>query len=445
MPELDFHGLRDEIGDAARQPEFASVMRRASRIRTRRYSAATGTAAVLTLAVALAGSTLASGGTRPSGPPGGAAGPGVGSSAGVPSGGPARAIEWAGAADALHLYAVLTDCDECPRRLVGSADGGRSWRTRHTFGGGQMQWFAPRLITIGPESLLFDAPLAGQPGARLPGFPAGFPKAHNPVEPVRSNWRLTTDGGATWRDVAKSKTPVAAATAGSPIVSCEAETRDADNCVLYVLDPAAGRLAPLANQPPLLGMDVTRVPASAGLWVQGYHRDSERPAMAVSRDNGRTWTTTVFTEEPPVAASTGRPRATQNLPNVTTADGRTAYAMFVRGAAPPRVYRSTDGGRTWKRTNGDTPVSEAPLSSPESWVTADGAHVILDQPDGLARFLVSADGRRYTPMTVTGLQDEIASGEPMRLPTMAGGRYLYQSANRAYVSDDGRRWQPVLP
>lgn len=467
MPELDFHGLRDDAGDAARQPEFATIVRRAGRLRSRRYAAATTAAAVLAVALAVAGTTLAAGGNRLGTPTG------AGSASASPTDEPApwRTVQWAGAADAEHLYAVRSDCQQCPRRLMGSDDGGRTWRQRHVFAAADFNMRAS-VFVAGPRTLVLPetwpvgvaavpgaSPSADPQGSHLPGTPSADPEGSESTSPgpwpTPGPLRVSTDGGVTWRVAQRSTVPVPAAAAGTAIAPCQLLRAPLAlrECPVHAIDPVTGQVAPLANQPPLLEARPAAMTSGAGLWVEGFDRATRRPAVAVSADRGRTWTTAVFAAEPaepsepvmPSESAQSSAPATHpvrlrpmDLPSVTTADGRTAYALFIEGADGPRVYRSTDAGRTWTRTNGEQPLSDAPLATSQSWVTRDGAHVVLDQPDGIARFLVSPDGRRYTPLRTTGLEAE--AGDSMHVPAMAGNRYVYAGRDAVYLSDDGRRW-----
>lgn len=438
MPEPDFHGLREAAADAARQPDFASVQRRAGRLRTRRYAATAGAATVLSVAVLLTGSALAANqadrGHSTAGDPGVAASDGPIDTA-------RRSVYAVGGSDEKHLYAMVTDCADCERRLMASDDGGRSWSVRRTFDAtsipppmGGLQVLDRHTVVLPPGRWLRPRP-SGSAGA-----PVGVGEL---ASPVAGPWRISTDGGVNWRDLAVSSTPAASALPGHAIAHCDpaAPSGVGEGCPIYAVDPTVGRMAPLATQPPLVGTHVAHVvSAAAGLWVQGYEPGSLRPAVAVSRDGGRTWSRAVFSGEPTAKAQRGF-IPTAYLPWVSTADGRTAYAMFA-GDGPPRVYRSTDGGTTWRRTNSDAPLSDAPLNGPQSWVTADGAHVVLDQPDGKARFLASPDGIRYAPLGITGPLASDAVGPT--LPTMVGSRYLAGGAHTVYLSDDGRTWRPVL-
>lgn len=406
MHDLDFHGLVDEIGDAARQPEFAAVRRR-TWLRTRQRRAMAGAAFGVAALLALGGYAI----TRPGGGP---VGPAEASPSAVVEA-PER-IHWATARDADHLYAQVADCASCRPRLMASDDGGRTWQERPAYAALKESASLSDLIVLGPRILAL-------------GLPAKLGRNEKDSGAKR---KISTDGGATWRDLRVSPTPVSAAPAGTWLVDCFT-----DGCGLHAVDAATGTLAPLATQPALAQYVTVDAPVGAGLWVKGLDPATGRPAVAVSRDRGQTWTVTVFTTESPAPSPDGRtPR--RYLPDIATADGRTVYTTIERtddGFA--HLYRSTDGGATWQRTNPDGPPSGLPFVTTSSFVTADGAHVMVLQEGDTSVAWISSDGRTYAPLAVAG-----APAKSAILPTVIDkDHYLWHDGQALYLSEDGRSWR----
>jgi len=202
------------------------------------------------------------------------------------------------------------------------------------------------------------------------------------------------------------------------------------------MDPATGTLAPLAAQPALAQYVMAAAPVDAGLWVKGLDPATRRPAVAVSRDRGQTWTVTVFTMESP-APSPGGGTPRSYLPDIATADGRTVYAI-IEGTDDgfAHLYRSTDGGATWQRTNPDGPPSGLPFVTTQSFVTTDGAHVMLLQEGDTAVAKISPDGRTYAPLAMPGGPANVAA------PTVINKtHYLSHDGQALYLSTDGRNWR----
>jgi len=406
MHDLDFHGLVDEIGDAARQPEFATVRQRTDRLRSRRRRAMAGGVLGVTAVLTLGGYAI-------TGPGGGPVGPAEASPSAVVEA-PAR-IRSATAGDADHFYALVADCESCKPRLMASEDGGRTWQQRPAYSALlEEPDIIPNLDVLGPRILTL-------------GLPAKLGRSENDSGAKR---KISTDGGATWRDLQVSRTPVAAAPAGTHLVDCITGT-----CGLAV-DPAAGTLAPLAAQPALAQYVMAHTPVGAGLWVKGLDPATGRPAVAVSRDRGQTWTVAVFTMESPAPSPDGgTPRS--YLPDIATADGRTVYAI-IEGTDDgyAHLYRSTDGGATWQRTNPDGPPSGLPFVTTQSFVTTDGAHVMLLLEGDTVVARISPDGRTYAPLAMAGGPAKVAA------PTVIDkNHYLSHDGQALYLSTDGRNWR----
>ncbi|GAB3142677.1 hypothetical protein GCM10027290_17660 [Micromonospora sonneratiae] len=441
MREPDYQGLRDHVARSAQQPAFETVRTRASRLRARgRMKAATVAVAVAAL-LGIGGFTV-----LPSavGDPDRVAAVPSPSTLGVDT--PSRFLWQTAGSDANHLYAVVSDsdCVGCPFRLKASSDGGRSWRERPRYR--EFQNMAPQnLKVLGPDVLFTSDAIRRPVGS---GFPRSDTRTSSStsVAPTaglmkdlfeQRHW-VSVDDGVSWSEMATTDAAVDAA----PTNGGFAMQRVNEKIMLCVIDPANRTIAPLAKQPPLAEFELVEVPTKAGVWVQGYDPVTRRPAVAVSQDRGANWQVSVFGAEAP-ARSVGGSIPTMYLPNVATTDGRTAYAIFIDGGRSVRVYRSTDAGRTWTRTNPGDRISQLPLAGPRSHVASDGSHVLVAQdPEAGYVLLASRDGRTYAPLEGTGLPVETTVSPGVA--EIAEGRYYYLTREQLYLSEDGMRWWPVV-
>jgi hypothetical protein len=333
---------------------------------------------------------------------------------------PGQPIQSAAAADASHLYLSFTAYpDQLNKKgivqLVRSTDGGRTWSDR----GGPVDIVQLRILA--PDTLI------GRVMGRTP------PKARP------GSLAVSTDGASTWNAL-RLATPVAAVPPGSTAV-CWSD-RDDSPCQVYAVDPAAGGLALLANQPRLstdpAGLWIEQ--AAGRLWVAGFA--DGRPAVAVSLDAGRTWSTHVFGDAPACGAEGCRP------PAVATADGRAGYVV-VTSTKWRAVYRRTAGGG-WQRITGADAIPTGDGNNPQqSFVAADGRHVLFEPvvrpgakvdvyrfwaaPGGPA----SPAGDPYRPVELTGLPNRVHSVSR----TPSGWFYaLDQLGGDLYGSSDGWHW-----
>jgi hypothetical protein len=396
MSEPDFAGLRTVAEQAVRQPGFAAIERLADRRRGRMRLAAAAAAAVAVTAVA--GTTALAvnrAAPRPSD---------VGTTGSVPPR-PAGSHLASYAGDGRHLY-VTFECPTagCPA-LYASDDGGRHWQ-RRTLPDAHQPSFGP-VAVLGPRTLL----MSDRDGTLF----------------------ASTDGGGTWRPVGSTTTPIEVAPAGQRALECVAGELT-EPCAVQTLDGEL-RVAPLANQPPIdVVFVLSHVPADAGLWVVGVDRSTRKPALAVSRNQGRSWHVSVFPEAAPITPDGGSV-ALGDLPQLYTSDGRTAYVMQVPrpGSEQPLIFRSGDGGGTWRL------IHQGEMIPPLAFVTRDGAHVLFERGDdgGVVATRASHNGAPYRPARLIGLP-----GGLNLLPTpLGGGRGFIAHSDRdpeaLYVSDDG--------
>jgi hypothetical protein len=431
MPDEHFARLREYADDTARQPDFDTIRRRAVRVRRRRrHTASSVLAGVTALVVAALGLSVApSDGDQTAYPA-----PSTTPSAGLNAAWPRFTAIVATGAD--QLFAVYERCRTCESRLHVSADAGRTWERRAVPpppAGGTATNRIILLIGVAPDVLVWAESTALSLDELFPSQGSSSPPARPPA--IERNW-ITLDGGRTWRRPTLAGQPVDAVPAGTRPVDCSS-VREEQPCRLYAVDPATGRFAPLANQPP--GLDDpgrsrgrTNVPVGGHLWVPGFDPATRHPAVASSVDGGRTWTTFVFSGWMAAVESQGAGTG-MYLPTVAAGTGTTAIALLHSDGGRVVPYRTTDGGKTWQPVPGGA-LTEVPDAG---FVAADGAHVVRN---GRA-FRASRDGGRYEPVTLAGYSDELLVDQG---PTLeAVGRYVATTGEVVCVSDDGRTWRRV--
>ncbi|WP_329106177.1 glycoside hydrolase [Micromonospora sp. NBC_01699] len=443
VPSADFHSLLVDVGRITQQPGFDLVQRRARRLRTRRQLVVAGAGLAVVAVLGAAGLTVTrpaasdlpaatpspSGPVAPTSPPAPAVLPSRPASSSPP------VVRELLAGDPDHLYAVVEDCDDCQGWLMGSQDGGRTWQTRLAV---SLRLDKSDLIrVVGPSAIM-----AGIWERKPSQEPCLRPAPECTTHAQEATLRISADAGATWRDLVVDDEPVESAPPSGGVVMdlMTTNTQPTQRGRLYAVDPEMGRIAPLANQPPLTQYEKIAVPLSAGVWLEGLDPTTRRPAVAVSRDGGASWVTSIFEAEKQVGDQ-APVRLGISRPEVRTADGQTAFAMFAAGAGPVRIYRTTDGGQSWKRTNPDARSWDVPRT-PRSLVVAGGRHVVIDraEPTAPIRLFESTDGRVYQPFAPVGLP-------PIGIAPIAVDKdlFLYRDYNTIYRSEDGVHWQPLGP
>ncbi|MEV4136680.1 hypothetical protein AB0J72_31455 [Dactylosporangium sp. NPDC049742] len=398
------HGLRAD--------DLFTLGRR--RRRRRRAGAVTGAAlaVVVVLALVLAGAAR----WRPSGGT-----PVVGaSSVAAPRAG--AALSWAAVVDAAHAYATVPVCDPgertCSAResiLRGTDDGGRTWTDRGVVSARQV------LTALGRDTLL-----AGDGEAPM---------------------RLSTDGGRHWADLPDGSAPVSAVPAGGAVVCRTPDMRQ--SCKLSAVDPQSRRIAPLTHQPDLIMATAYNVVDPAGqiqlagdrIMVAGADRRTGRPAVAVSGDRGRTWSTHVFTDLPcPEPQDCGR-----DLPVVSVqarADGTTGFAVVVDTKERRAYVYFLLAGDGWARAGAAIGLDPSE-SFYRSFVTADNTHLMglqsvpWDAPPRLR--YVGLRAGAYEPVALDGLP---ATAMPVRRSVGGVFSAFDQPSGVLFQSADGRHFSP---
>jgi hypothetical protein len=331
-------------------------------------------------------------------------------------------VDFAEFADADHGYAIRSTCESGPRNCTSellATEDGEHWKKRDIPRPETApSWARPELIVLGPDEVTLDWAVS----------PA--------VETTRiARWH-SVDAGVTWEkvDVPVLVTDTIAAIPENGVLAptCARPSSDERQCEergFVVVQPGTGRAAKLANSPSLIAMLAGRAPTADGYWwVAGRDSKTDHWALAISRDDGRTWTTSIL--------DWGEPLYSYGWS--VASHGGTLYASAI-GALPAQsngllgIFRSTDGGRTWEQTwrprDGKMPRQVVPTTV----VADDGSLTINGQDEKQYRSLdggrtfteVPARYQGYAERTRTGY---IASGE-------GGGSIL--------VSDDGVHWRKV--
>ncbi|MFI1938166.1 WD40/YVTN/BNR-like repeat-containing protein [Streptomyces purpureus] len=238
--------------------------------------------------------------------------------------------------------------------------------------------------------------------------------------PLRT-W-FTRDGGRSWtKGEGRPAGTVAAIPAGGALTLACAQPPGAsvDDCALrqlLVISPEDGKFRALARGPQLGShmrpADVAEPDGS--WWASGVDPVSKRPAVAVSRDAGRSWATSVLPSPP-----------TTNPWGVSVAVGPDAvYAAEMgelTGGEPVKnpmraLHRSLDGGRTWKRmwttTSTDEPrtLLGLPVPGPGGRVTIHGEAGAYTSMDGGSTFRPAGARLGHVNRTPMGLLRQPGSG-----------------------------------
>ena len=409
-----FEGLRAYVGSTVRQPDFAVVRGRARRLRRRR-TIITGavTAVLLLLGLGYAVQAAPHRHDQPVHPV---------PSPSVPARGLEDSREQVVAGGPHDLYALLGSCFHCAEKLYASADDGATWQRRTlppVPKGATDQNRAPTLVTLGPGLLAWTDDPPGQAGT------------------LREYGWISADGGATWRRPQVGKTPVAAIAPGTAPIGCGYVGRPSP-CLVYAIDPATGRFAPLATQP--TGIVIaprafvqTAVPVDAGaVYVVGLDPATRKPAIASSTDRGRSWRIMVLAAGDRAKALHDPNLAAEAYPNVVAGAGGSAYAG-VRHGTDTLSYRTTDDGRTWQL------VAAVPACQ-FGYFTPDGGYVCAVGPLG-PPFVISRHGGPFEPITIPALNPPSSRDSPRQL---AAGLYVStQPPSSLSLSHDGLNWREV--
>jgi hypothetical protein len=432
MPEAQFDRLRSEVGDAVRQPDFGTVRARAGKVRRRR---AAGSAAAFLVTVL---SAVGLGYVAQTAPEHDRFADTVPLPAPTESPGSVWFRSPSVTNAGTHLYRVFERCLDCDPELYVSTDSGKTWTSRPTPpGSGGADLGSASLTALSPELVVWIQRrilTVAEVEALASGDTSGV------ESPPHRPW-ISRDAGTTWQQVVIDTQPLAAVPNGVRPVDCA--LLDVLTCNIGAIDPATGRFAPLAGQPTGITeeerwTETANIPLDGRLWVPGLDPVTNKPAVAISSDSGRTWRTHVFTGSVAAVLDPGR-AAGGHLPRVAAGSGKVAYVLTYSAEGVYQSHYTADGGSTWRA--GDT--IRSPLAS-AGFVDADGSHIITAETG-----LLSARGTgRYTPVTLPGYPNEtggiavdtvfvqVASGQ-------AAEPYLVNSDSGPHLSADGRTWRRV--
>lgn len=328
-------------------------------------------------------------------------------------------------ADRHHGFALWSHCVEeasatrCRQRLLTTSDG-ENWAVR-SFPGSDFD---------GQGGVDDDVAALGKCRVVLD-------RAH-PEYHFEYHFRLFSDDcGRTWvRVPLKPAGSISQIPEGAKLASpCTGERDVVDDCDggrLIVTMPDSGRRTWLATSPVLEDPSPESVPADDGAWwVSGRDPATGRRAVAVSRDQGRSWS----------VSRLPRWQARQVHQLSITMRGREAYAVAVGSLHDVRygilaIFHSQDSGETWEQTWLATPdksprsIGGSPIAGPR------GILIVVDESVPVHHR--SIDGGRTF--------DAGSFNQPISWPRRTRGGYLATSDGSPrswYRAVDGLRWQKM--
>lgn len=411
MPDLDteFRDLRRVLHTTIDQPDLVDIAARARARTTRRRTQWTAMAAVLVVAVTvpfLRGDEVADA---------------------PPADQPDRSIissnPYLGGLEFVtpeRGYAIESNClwydsdrEDCRYDLLATTDGGRSWEAHPLppAADGKIYTRLRGWYAIGEDNVVVDRTTLDDRHERI----------------------LSVDGGRTWSVVEE---PTGAApspeisAAGGLVGDCPPTEEHCPKVATILPD---GRTSPLVTQPPLTHPVPSYYPTTEGTWwVHGRDPATGELALAVSQNDGRTWT----------ARTLGLPVDDEWAGYVSVAeyDGTLYTAVSEYRLSSPNLltamFLSTDGGATWTRTR-EYADDERPRSlAGELVVTPSGELLVDSVPDDRKTYATTDGGVTFTEAKhqFTGIVYRVQAGYvevPWR-PVKTGHAF----------SPDGVGWRP---
>ncbi|MGX1884529.1 WD40/YVTN/BNR-like repeat-containing protein [Streptomyces sp. NPDC055287] len=289
------------------------------------------------------------------------------------------------------------------------------------------------------RSPLHDPSGTGGVSADLRVLGSGRAWLHEAVGDDRHRTWFTADGGLSWqaRDVKRAGSARSIPRGAALSTLCGYPTApDGGACAqdqLLVMSPADGRLRELKSRPPLAGQlhPAPYAEPDGSWWVSGEDPRSGEPALAVSRDAGRTWT----------ASRLDRPLRKPGWGvRVSVGDG-VVYAAEL-GELPAgepvknpvrAIHRSRDGGRTWERT-WKAGATREPRTLLGVLVPGAGDTLLLHGERG--DYTSPDGGRTFRPVT-----GGPALGYASTIPL---GRLQARDSCEYGISTDGVRWTTFM-
>ncbi|HEV2086837.1 MAG TPA: sialidase family protein [Cryptosporangiaceae bacterium] len=422
MSDQRLSSLHEQVAPAVHQPEIEVLERRA---RSRRHRHRVG-AALAAVAVVAGGWQLAGylvpgpEGTTPADRQGSELYPSLVLSA--PATAEPGATVQVSFADASNGFALTAPCPATPTpcrpNFWATTDGGRTWARRALPPGAGINTSSGVVYAVGPTSVFVGGEAVSSEAGANP----------NGGEVSAETLVFSRDAGRTWQAVPPVTASVPSIPAGGYLEArCD---RGYDRCEVVTTDPATGVRAGLRTQPPLNPSVASGVwvGTDGGRWVSGQAPDGA-PAIAITRDDGRTWALSTF---PRLGSPIGGPR-------VVTRDGRELYALMaiehrdVKNGLGP-IYHSTDGGKRWALV----PAERGRPTSMTGGVLLPDGRLLLGTEGGEqpGPVVISVDGgRTFSPVPALGLLAWFSEVD---------GRYLAMDDERhPFTSDDGVHWEPL--
>jgi photosystem II stability/assembly factor-like uncharacterized protein len=319
-------------------------------------------------------------------------------------------------ADAMHGFGLRATCaDEraadCTVDLLVTEDRGDHWESR----GLPAEITHPepdlmnRLYVLGPRSLAVGA-----------------------VNPPGPNRFYSADAGRHWirvEPVAQQNT--AAIPDGALLDSSCTDAGSGCELTVTAIEPRSGRALNLRSQPPLKNPSVvSNLPVAGGWWVCGADPATGRWLLAVSRDSGRTWSTT------------GLPSWTGNTWQATMTTRNTTIYVAVTGELTDvkngllAIFGSRDGGSTWEQTFGAEDDVEPRSMVNYPMATADGRLVVTTEGGAVYRSMDG--GKHFEALPNAGIAAIIAGTRGGYLAaTSVGYSNVYK------LSSDGVGWKEI--
>jgi hypothetical protein len=393
VPDLNQRFDYGAVLDAVEQPLYEEIERRGRRLRRRRAAFATTGLAVLIMLASVTIPTLRNPGPQPD--------------AGAASDllGPQLQFVTPKHGYATFASAPQPDATTCALGVRETTDGGQTW------------------------SEMRDAPCVPADREVPPRFRPSPQAIGGETLIIRVNDKkhhLSRDAGRTWSEYQpRVRTAETFPDGVRPHRVCKEGTAEcANDNRLEWWDPATGDLVRLAKGPEMGALRGTVVATDGSLWVAGYSRDRQW-AVAVTRDNGRTWVTRVMGLKGDLEG-----------PVVTTWNGHLGYLVAAGAGVDSAgkryeysIFRTNDGGGTWRRV--DTQKIPAKYF---------GIFDALVGPDGTL-FIPDSDGPWYASRN-GGETFTVAKDFPKFEPQCVPG-LCYGTTGSGYASEDLLTWRKL--
>lgn len=242
---------------------------------------------------------------------------------------------------------------------------------------------------------------------------------------------FSSDAGLTWATVPPGVNGTTPTIPAGSVLQASCPSGGSDPCLTVALTvrlPGNGHLVKLAHQPDIAVESANAAPLADGSWwVTGTK--AGKPALAVSRNQGRTWTSSTVPVVP------GQYLYTSSV----TGNGGKLWALVI-GQLPDvkngliGIYRSTDNGKHWALTR--TAKSGQQPRSALGVAIANGNQAIICDESQPQRGWKSTDGARTFTQT-----DCPATG----FPQWSNAGYLASDNTSITLSADGLHWTQTKP